>query len=299
MGLPLPAVAAAVGAGALWGLAFLAPLALAGWSPLAISGGRYLAYALIALAALLAGPRRPTPLRVWLAAMLLSLLGNVLYYLLFAIAVRAAGSYLPTLVIGALPVTLALVGQWRERRPWRLRHLPPLALIVAGLACVNASESGAMVGEDYQTGVLAACGALACWTVFGVANSAFLKRHPALSAGHWNNLLGVSLLPVAPALLLLAPDTAARSPADWQQFWLIAAGTGLTAGWAASGLWNLASRGLPVALAGQLIVCETLFASLYAALWHGALPAAGTLAGAVLLVAGVLMALGAFADQTS
>ncbi|HMZ10140.1 MAG TPA: EamA family transporter [Plasticicumulans sp.] len=295
----MPAVAAALGAGALWGLAFLAPLALADWSPLAISGGRYLAYALVALVALLAGPRRPTSAREWLAAWLLSLLGNVVYYLLFAYAVRAAGSYLPTLVIGALPVTLAIVGQWREHRPWRVRHLPPLALIVAGLACVNLGESGAVRGEDYPAGVLAAVAALACWTLFGAANSDYLKRHPALPAGHWNNLLGAGLLPVALLMLAVAPDTAARSPADWQHFWWIAAGTGLTAGWAASGLWNLASRGLPVALAGQLIVCETLFASAYAALWHGALPPAATLAGAALLVAGVLLAIRAFAAQPS
>lgn len=299
MRLPLPAVGAAVGAGALWGLAFLAPLALADWSTLAISGGRYVAYALIALAALLAGPRRHTPLRQWLAAWGLSLLGNVAYYLLFAYALRAAGSYLPTLVVGALPVTLAVVGQWRERRPWRWRHLPPLALLVAGLGCVNLGESAAAHGDAYGRGVLAAIGALACWTLFGVANSDYLKRHPRLPAGHWNNLLGAGLLPVALLMLAAAPDTGARSLAEWQRFWWIAAGTGLTAGWAASGLWNVASRGLPVALAGQLIVCETLFASLYAALWHGAWPPLPTLAGGGLLVAGVLLALRAFAAQPS
>lgn len=295
MSLPLPAVAAAVGAGALWGLAFIAPLALADWSPLAIAGGRYLAYALVAVVALASGARHSRAgVRVWMAAAVLTLLGNAFYYLLFALAVRHAGSYLPTLVIGALPVTMAVAGQWRERRPWRLRHLPPLVLIVAGLVCVNAGERSAASGDDYATGVAAAVGALACWTVFGVANSEYLKRHPALSGGLWNNLLGASLLPAAALLLALAPDLGGRAAGDWQRYGLVAAGTGLSAGWVASGLWNLASRGLPVALAGQLIVCETLFATLYAALWHGALPPPATLAGGGLLVLGVLVALRAF-----
>ena len=53
-------------------------------------------------------------------------------------------------------------------------------------------------------------------------------------------------------------------------------------------LWNHASRALPMALMGQMIVFETLFASLYGFLWERRWPGGLEAAALVLLVAGVV-----------
>ena len=81
-------------AGALWGLVFLAPELARDFTPLQLAAGRYLAYGL--MAALLLAPRWPKTLARlrmddWRALVLLSLTGNIIYYLLLAAAVQLAG----------------------------------------------------------------------------------------------------------------------------------------------------------------------------------------------------------------
>ncbi|WP_155401259.1 EamA family transporter, partial [Ralstonia solanacearum] len=76
-----------IAAGALWGIIFVAPRMLPAFSPLALSAARYLLYGVLSLA--LALPIRrtlwhKTTRRDWLALLLLSLPGNLLYYLCVA-----------------------------------------------------------------------------------------------------------------------------------------------------------------------------------------------------------------------
>lgn len=85
---------AGIGAGALWGLVFLAPALLPAFQPLELSVGRYLAYGLIA--AMLVAPSwrrllRTLTLREWRGLIWLSLTGNIVYYVLLASAVQMGG----------------------------------------------------------------------------------------------------------------------------------------------------------------------------------------------------------------
>ncbi len=47
---------------------------------------------------------------------------------------------------------------------------------------------------------------------------------------------------------------------------------GLMSTWAATWTWSIAARHLPVSLAGQLIVFETVFALIYGAVYQKQLP---------------------------
>ncbi len=62
---------------------------------------------------------------------------------------------------------------------------------------------------------------------------------------------------------------------------------GLGASWGAAALFNAASTRLPVTLAGQLIVFETIFGVLYVFLAEGRHPAAIELAGFALSILGI------------
>lgn len=62
---------------------------------------------------------------------------------------------------------------------------------------------------------------------------------------------------------------------------------GLLASWLGTLCWNAASRRLPAALVGQLIVFETLAALLYAFLWRASWPPLLTWGGIALLLLGV------------
>ena len=80
-------------------------------------------------------------------------------------------------------------------------------------------------------------------------------------------------------------------PRPWFFYVALMAAIGLLALWLGTLCWNEASQRLPPTIAGQLIVFETLSALAYAFVLRGHWPATPTLAGIVLLVAGVLWAL--------
>ena len=73
-------VASGLGAGAMWGLVFLAPKFAPEASPLLLTAGRYLAYGLIAVVLIAPRWRRLAPLieaGTWRALVWLSLAGDV------------------------------------------------------------------------------------------------------------------------------------------------------------------------------------------------------------------------------
>jgi drug/metabolite transporter (DMT)-like permease len=74
------------------------------------------------------------------------------------------------------------------------------------------------------------------------------------------------------------------------EFIALMAAIGLFASWLGTLCWNEASQRLPTALAGQLIVFETLAALGYAFALRGQWPAPVTVVGIALLIAGVVLA---------
>lgn len=290
-------VASGVAAGALWGLVFLAPQALHAFDALQLSAARYLAYGVIAVL-LLARRRHQLMQRLgraeWLALMYLSLLGNILYYVLLASAVQWAGGASTSLIIGLLPVVITLVGA-REEGAVRLSALAaPLLLCLFGVGLVGvhalSSHSGAGNMATRAAGLLCAFGALASWSVYSVGNSRWLARRPDISAHDWSLLTGITT--GALALLLAIPaffnGGAGHDGAAWAVFWAIAAAVALFASVIGNAFWNRASRRLPLTLSGQMIIFETLFALLYGFLWDQRWPARLEILAIICLVAGVL-----------
>lgn len=64
--------------------------------------------------------------------------------------------------------------------------------------------------------------------------------------------------------------------------------------WAATWAWAIAARRLPVSLAAQLIVAETVFARVYGAIYQRRWPSGAESMGAGLLLMGVFVALRSF-----
>ena len=177
-------IMAGIGAGALWGLVFLAPALLPAFQPLELSVGRYLAYGLIA-AALIAPARRrllrTLTWREWRALVWLSLTGNIVYYVLLASAVQTGGVAMTSMVIGLLPLVVTLVGS-RDRHAVPLSKLiPSLLLSAGGLACIS-WQSLAAPGHASWLGLLCALAALLSWTAYAVGNSRWLGQLRAVSA---------------------------------------------------------------------------------------------------------------------
>ena len=300
-------------AGLMWGLVFVTPLLLPDYPAALLSCGRYLAFGLIALPIAWFDRARLRELERsdWIEALKLSVIGNLLYYLCLAAAIQRAGGALPTMIIGTLPVVIAICSNLRdprERLPWR-ELMPPLVLIAIGIACVNQVElerlraEGSLDAGRYLGGALLALAAVACWTWYPIRNADWMRAHPDRHPRSWATAQGLMTLPLAAlgygalGLVSLTPAGSAGLGVAMPfgpeplRFVLMMLAVGLLASWVGTLCWNAASQRLPTTLLGQLIVFETLAALGYAMLLRGRWPDAATLAGIVLLVAGVLLAL--------
>jgi drug/metabolite transporter (DMT)-like permease len=317
----------ALAAGLMWGLVFIAPVLLPEYPATLLAMGRYLAFGLIALplAWLDRDRLRQLSRADWVEALRLALIGNLLYYVALAAAIQRAGAPLPTMIIGTLPVVIALASNWGGERAERLawgRLGPSLLLIAVGMACVNHAElqhgvvpgvsvtssSASLSLSSYGAGVALALVALVCWTIYPIRNARWLRQHRERSPSTWATAQGLATLPLALVGYALVwgwmawwgggrgftADGAAFpmpwGPRAWHFVGLMVA-IGLFASWLGTLCWNEASQRLPPALSGQLIVFETLAALGYALALRGQTPSGWTLAGAVLLVLGVVWAL--------
>ena len=301
----------ALAAGLMWGLVFIAPLLLPDYPATMQSFGRYVAFGLIALPlaffdrAKLAGLSRAD----WLAAAKLGLIGNIVYYLFLSSAIQRAGAPLPTMVIGTLPVVIAIAANGRNRQrdghlPWR-QLAPSLVLIAIGIACVNQVELLRLQAQPdadlgrYALGAALTLGAVAAWTWYPIRNADWLRAHPDRHPRIWATAQGLATLPLALLgyagvwLGFALGDGQAQMPFGPQplRFVTLMLAIGLLASWLGTVCWNEASQRLPTSLAGQLIVFETLSALAYALVLRGDMPPPLTGIGAGLLVAGVVMAL--------
>jgi len=320
--LPLPhrhllftGTAFALAAGLMWGLVFVAPTLLPGYPALLLSCARYLAFGLIALPLAWWDRAQLAQLRPadWREALKLSLVGNLLYYTCLAAAIQRAGGPLPTMIIGTLPVVIAVVSNLRDRArdgalPWA-RLAPSLVLIATGIACVNQVEWTLMRADAnadlgrYASGALLALAAVACWTWYPLRNADWLRAQAARDGGRsprtWATAQGLATLPLAllggAGLWLWSAASGSTfdlpfGPTPWRFLALMFA-IGLFASWLGTLCWNEASQRLPTRLVGQLIVFETLAALTYIFMLRAQWPQPLTLLGVALLVAGVLWAL--------
>lgn len=301
----------ALAAGLMWGLVFVAPLLLPEYPAALQSFGRYLAFGLIALPLAWLDRQRLRQLTRadWIEAAKLAAIGNIVYYLFLASSIQRAGGPLPTMIIGTLPVVIAISSNLRDHQrdgklPW-LRLLPSLALIGAGIALVNQVEIAHLRNDTqadlgrYALGALLAVGAVACWTWYPLRNADWLRAHADRPPSTWATAQGIATLPLALLGYLGWWAWSALSghafPMPFgprpQAFVALMFAIGLLASWLGTLCWNEASQRLPTTLVGQLIVFETLSALAYAFMLRGKMPEPATLAGIALLVAGVLWAL--------
>ncbi len=296
----------------MWGLVFVAPLLLPDYPAALLSVGRYLAFGLIALplAWLDRARIRELARADWIEAGKLAAIGNLLYYVLLAAAIQRAGGPLPTMIIGTLPVVIAITSNLRDARrdgrlPW-LQLAPSLLLIAAGIALVNhveLAELRARADVDLARHGTGRAAGRRRGRVLDVVSDPQrrLAAHaraaqPAhvgdragrgdAAAGRWRDW---RLLFVADAVVGIGfPLPLGTTP---ERFIGLMLAIGLLASWLGTLCWNEASQRLPTALAGQLIVFETLAALAYAFVLRGRWPPAVTLAGIALLVVGVMWAL--------
>lgn len=291
---------------ATWGFAFLIPHLLQQVDPVLITLGRYLCYG--AISAVLLLTVRGLSLRGmtaadWRMALALAFTGNVGYYAFVVTAIQLGGVPIAALVVGTLPVTIAVIGNLAQREfPFRVLA-PAIGLILAGLVLLNGHEL-ARAPDDQAAmrtalGLLAALVALVLWTWYGIRNAQYMKANHHVTAGAWSVAIGLATaalsLSALPVLVLAhgalpAVDLAVFDDrALLMRFLAASVFLGVIVSWLATVMWNRAARALPVSLAGQLVVFETLSSLIYAFIADRRVPETIEVASAVLILTGVVV----------
>lgn len=294
----------------IWGFVYLVPEVLPGYPPALMAAGRFVSFGLVALP--LAWMERREfasyTLKDWFIVSKLGVIGNIVYYWCLIEAIQNAGVPVAGMAMSAVPVLVAAVSNIRDRKKgtalaWS-RLIPGLLLIVCGFALASLSEFEMVVkassdgGIRFWYGVLMAVAALLIWTWYPICNADWLLAHSNRSPRAWSTAQGLATFPFAVIMYLvfwkMEPAGTPFFGADPIWFIAVMVVTGLMGSWVGIIFWNAMSQRLPTALAGQMIVFETIFAVLYAHVMRLSWPQWNMTAGMVLLLAGVLLSLKVF-----
>ncbi|MFI8743465.1 DMT family transporter [Stutzerimonas zhaodongensis] len=305
---------AAIAATFSWSLLFIFPQLVGDYSVFDLAVVSY-AFAGVGSAIVLFVYRREVRqlrLNDWAWAALLGFLGYIGFFFLITTAVLAAGPVIPPVMMGSVPIVLAITANLRSSSiPWRA-IAGPLVMAALGIGVVNYSAfnaSGAMVDRPTGSilfGLLASLVAIAFWTGFGLFNESALAQRPKMSPMLWSAMLifscAVEMLVFIPVGLYLELSNFAIQPgevAGTQALIISGMVQGLGATLAAAWAWSVATRRLPLALSGQLIASETLYATALGLLITQRWPSTAEAVGTGMLFIGVVWAIQAFYSRQS
>lgn len=290
----------------LWAIAFIPPLAMPEAAATEIALGRYFVYGVISACALRPHLLRQLNARMVVTAFAFALAGNIAYYELLVIGIQLAGAPLAILIIGMIPVSVAVIGYLQARDAVWSTIAAPLILFTAGVLLFNAAKTDfyrdISAISPLGIGCMVAC--LIMWTWYAIANADFLRRNPAISPAQWNTLIGVACLMIVLTALPIALATGhIRSPNALGQntlvmitLWSLLLGAGTT--WLGTMLFNHASKLLNVSLLGQLIIFEAVFGVIYVLLYAGTAPHLLEIAGITIALLAIWWSTKRLQDET-
>jgi drug/metabolite transporter (DMT)-like permease len=283
----------------IWGLIFVVPQFMGSFNSAEIAVGRYCFFGALSLLLFFKQRLRGFcryPLSVWINAFFLSFLAG--YYLWVVLAIRYASAEICALILGISPITIAFYGNWKQKEGnFKLLILPSI-LILVGLLMINIPRI-AMTNSllEYSIGLICAFLSLASWSIYVVLNCRYLKNNTHIRSDDWATIQGVT------TLLWVAACGLGFSVFFWESleiqkyfiwntetisFYIGCGILGLLCSWVGATLWNKASVYLPVSLAGQLMIFETIFGIVFVYLLNLQLPSLLESFGIVLLLGAVI-----------
>lgn len=254
----------------------------------------------------------------WKTAYMCGLIGHFLQPILLFTCVEYAGIPVGALCWGGVPVSVALVSNYRAR----LRNRPfvpygtlvvPLALIVVGFIVTNYTEleqlsvSGTRSMGEFFFGLACGIVQIGLWTWYPIKNAEWMQDHPETSTTVWTCAQLAILLPIGlvayPLVAWLTPSIDGLFGARPWFFLAIVLWCSIVTTFVAMFFFNICSARVPTALVGQLMIFETVFSILMGLVYDWKLPTVMLTAGVILLLAGVVISLRIFArfdeQQTS
>lgn len=288
---------------ALWGLTFVAARLVHPFTLWDITIARYGIFGLACILSMLHPHLRLRGIGIRRAAvgMSLGVIGYVGYFVLASQAVLWAGSVVPPLIIGTMPVILpALANLMDKTIAWKRLTLP-LCMIGGGILVVQFEHLRHLDTQGQRmmlAGIGCAVAALLVWVLYGIINARAMRSEQPPRALDWTTLHGLGALLGSLCLLPMASDAiSTASTPDLTNFLLWALALGIAASWIATWCWSFASNRLPLALTAQLIVAESVFGLIFGLMMDSRWPTLSEALGAGLQILGVSLAVHQFTKR--
>ena len=282
----LKGISSVLAACMVWGLIFIIPGLMTGFNAVEVALGRYFFLGIVSCALIVwQGWRkwRKVPRPIWRYAVFCALFVNIFYYTSLITGARYASSSVMALLMGLSAILAAFYGNWQQKECSYSRLALPSCLIILGLVCVNwtaVSSLAVGAGLEYAFGLLCGLCSLITWSWYMVANARFLREHPHVSSSDWSTLVGIATFAWVALIGILAlfifPTTALEKYTilDKPLVYFLAGGLilGCVCSWLGSYFWNYGCQLLPISLAGQLTIFETIFGLTFVYLVEKRLP---------------------------
>lgn len=300
-------IAYALSACFIWGLIFIVPQFMEGFSSLEVALGRYLFYGIISSVFLLSSRSFRFPTSVWIKAFTYALIVSISYYTCVVLALRYSSPAIAALILGIGPISIAVYGNWKERECHFKSLIFPVILIFTGLTIINLphfSEAGFQ--SHYLIGLCCSILALTAWTWYAVSNSRFLKNHPEIGPDDWSTLIGVASLcwvlvigVILGAFFGQEIEIEKYYTFDQKLISFLVGGAvlGFLCSWLGGSLWNRACLHLPISLAGQLTIFETIFGLYFVYLLEMRFPPIRECMGISLFLLAIFLGIHGFSEK--
>jgi drug/metabolite transporter (DMT)-like permease len=297
MGSTRKNVIAALTAALLWAFAFVAPAAVKPASELLLVTGRYSLFGLCGLYALYRGRSqlRLMPVRRILFGLYIGFVGYFVFYICVSYSATMDSGFITAVVVGSSPITIAVAGNFAEKRMSWSELVAPVVLILVGLTLLSVSDfiqgrdSGVASGSVFA--ILLAIVAMLTWSYFVVRNAQSqrtweTKPDPVIWAGLVAMGAGGASMVLLPFAIASTPDETFQ---PYQLFKIIAwcVFLGVIASWWGTYIWVKAAEGIPVPLVGPLLATETIFGAILSLPVENRMPTWPEVVGALFVLAGI------------
>lgn len=303
-------IACALSACLIWGLVFIIPQFMGSFSSIEVALGRFLVYgivsSLIFCKSRLFGACR-YPRTVWIKSIYFSLMCTFVCYTCLVLALRHATPAISALILGISPITIAFYGNWKQKEISFKRLVVPSLLILLGLILINIPHFRNNASpSSYILGLGCCFLSLIAWSWYVVTNARFLKQNPELRPVDWSTLIGVAtffwaILFAGIIVIFFENHLPWAKYGTWTpemgRFVIGSAILGLLCSWVSAFLWNRASFYLPVSLAGQLMIFETIFGVIFVYLLEGRIPPLLESIGILILLSAIIYGIRQFASK--
>ncbi len=290
-------VTAALTAALLWAFAFPAPAAVKPASELLLVTGRYSLFGLCGLYVLCRGRRqlRLMPTRRILFGLYIGFVGYFVFYICVSYSATMGSGFITAVIVGSSPITIAVAGNFAEKRMSWSELVAPVLLILSGLTLLSAvdfiHEGPSDRAHDSLLGILLAIMAMLTWSYFVVRNAQSqrtweTKPDPKI----WAALVAMG---AGGASMVLLPFAIATTPEEtfspYPLFKIIAwcVFLGVIGSWWGTYIWVKAAQGIPVPLVGPLLATETIFGAIMSLPAERRTPTWTEVGGALFILAGI------------